>query len=73
MITPMTEIAEQFKKNNPGVEITIVQGGSQDLYNSLKMSKKGDLYLPGSVSYRTKNMEEGKAAPVKCSECHKKE
>ncbi len=54
MIKPMKQLATEFEKLHP-VNITITQGGSQDLYDSLKTSQTGDLYLPGSSSYRTKN------------------
>jgi molybdate transport system substrate-binding protein len=36
-----------------------VQGGSEDLYDSLKLSKKGDLYLPGSDSYIKEYTKDG--------------
>ncbi len=39
--------------------MTVVPGSSGDLYQSLKMSKKGDLYLPGSDIYRTLHSDEG--------------
>lgn len=58
MIKPMKQLAEEFEKQHP-VNITITQGGSQDLYDSLKHSRAGDLYLPGSPSYRTKNSKDG--------------
>lgn len=59
MVKPMTEIINNFEKMNPNVNIIITQGGSQDLYNSLNASRKGDFYLPGSSSYRTKNIQDG--------------
>lgn len=59
MVKPMHEVIERFMAQHPNVNITLVQGGSQDLYNSLKMSKQGDLYLPGSASYRNNNLSEG--------------
>ena len=40
-------------------KINILQGGSGDLYKSLKYAQKGDLYLPGSASYRKKHLKEG--------------
>lgn len=58
MIKPMKQLAEEFEKQHP-VNITITQGGSQDLYDSLKHSQTGDLYLPGSPSYRTNNTADG--------------
>ena len=58
MIKPVSELAKNFEKTH-NCTIKILQGGSQDLYDSIKMSKTGDLYLPGSVSYRDKNINDG--------------
>jgi molybdate transport system substrate-binding protein len=58
MVHPMTEIAHLVEQEQ-GVKITITQGGSEDLYQSLKTSRQGDLYLPGSASYRKRHLEEG--------------
>lgn len=58
MIKPMMQLAKEFEAIH-NVKITLTQGGSQDLYDSLKLSQKGDLYLPGSSSYRTKNEQDG--------------
>ena len=58
MIKPMTQLAYEFEQQFP-VAITFSQGGSQDLYDSLKSSQVGDLYLPGSSSYRTNNLADG--------------
>lgn len=58
MIHPMREIADIVEQQY-NCTVTLMQGGSEDLYNSLKMSKKGDLYLPGSQSYRKGHIDEG--------------
>jgi len=58
MIRPMTEIARAFETKEK-VKITLAQGGSEDLYQSLKKSRAGDLYLPGEPSYRSKYLAEG--------------
>ncbi len=58
MAHPMTEIARLVEQEQ-GVKITITQGGSEDLYQSLKSSRQGDLYLPGSASYRKRHLEDG--------------
>ncbi len=58
MIRPMTEIARAFEAQAP-VRITLSQGGSEDLYQSLKGSRQGDLYLPGEPTFRTKYLPEG--------------
>jgi len=58
MVHPMQKIADIIEKQY-NCKITILQGGSEDIYQSLKMSKKGDLYLPGSDLYRTKHLDDG--------------
>jgi len=58
MVKPITEIAKLMEAKE-NVKIHISQGGSKDLYNSLKQSQTGDLYLPGSSSYRDKNLQDG--------------
>ena len=58
MVHPMSEIARNIEKKE-NCKIKILQGGSQNLYNSLKSSKLGDIYLPGSNSYIKKNKKDG--------------
>jgi len=58
MVKPMHKIANIIEKKYD-VKIKIIQGGSGDLYDSLKASQKGDLYLPGSDSYIKKHLKEG--------------
>ena len=58
MVKPVSELAENFEKAN-NCKIKILQGGSQDLYDSIKSSNVGDLYLPGTLSYRDKYLSEG--------------
>ncbi len=58
MVKPMQEIAHIIERQQH-CTIKILQGGSKDLYKKLKFSKKGDIYLPGSESYRTKNLKDG--------------
>ncbi len=58
MVKPIKELATIIEKKE-NIKVHISQGGSQDLYNSLKLSKVGDLYLPGSASYRKKNLAAG--------------
>ena len=58
MVKPMTELARRFEAKE-GVSIKILQGGSEDLYQSAKASQAGDLYMPGSLSYRNKYLTEG--------------
>ncbi len=58
MIRPMTEISRMFEQRE-NVSIVLAQGGSEDLYQSLKKSGVGDLYLPGEPTFRTKYMSDG--------------
>lgn len=58
MVKPIKEIATRLEPEL-GVKFTIIQGGSEDLYQSLKFAKKGDLYLPGAEVYRKKHLAEG--------------
>ncbi|NPA55876.1 MAG: molybdate ABC transporter substrate-binding protein [Epsilonproteobacteria bacterium] len=58
MAKAMREIA-QLMEHKYNIKIQIIQGGSGDLYNSLSMSKVGDLYLPGSDSYIKKHQKDG--------------
>ena len=58
MVKPMVEISKIIEKKH-NCNIKIIQGGSKDLYQSLSYSKKGDLYLPGSDSYRNKYLKFG--------------
>lgn len=58
MVKPMREIADAFERDF-NCKVIITQGGSEDLYQSLKASRQGDLYLPGSESYRKRHLKEG--------------
>ena len=58
MVKPMKKIATLIEKKY-NCTINIMQGGSQDLYDSLKFSKIGDLYLPGSEAYIKKYKKDG--------------
>lgn len=58
MVKPIKEMAKIIEEKH-NCTIIISQGGSKDLYDSLKLSKKGDLYLPGSESYRKKYLKDG--------------
>lgn len=58
MVRPITELARIFEQREK-MRITISQGGSEDLYQSAKRSRLGDLYLPGEPSYRAKYLAEG--------------
>jgi molybdate transport system substrate-binding protein len=58
MIRPMTEVARAFEQREQ-IKIVLAQGGSEDLYQSLKKSGVGDLYLPGEPTFRSKYLAEG--------------
>lgn len=58
MVRPMTELARVFEQRE-GVRILVAQGGSEDLYQSAKKSRRGDLYLPGEPSFRDKHLADG--------------
>ena len=58
MVKPIKEMAKIIEDKYNCV-IKISQGGSKDLYASLKHAKQGDLYLPGSDSYRINNLKDG--------------
>jgi molybdate transport system substrate-binding protein len=58
MVRPITELAASFEQRE-NIKIRIAQGGSEDLYQSAKKSRLGDLYLPGEPSYRDKYLPEG--------------
>jgi len=58
MAQPMAEIAKVIEERHD-VRVIITQGGSEDLYQSLKTAGVGDLYMPGSSSYRTRHLSEG--------------
>jgi len=50
MYKPIKKISKIIEKKY-NCNINIIQGGSKDLYDSIKYSKIGDLFLPGSESY----------------------
>lgn len=58
MIKPIKEMAKIIEEKY-NCKIKISQGASKDLYEALKYSKVGDLYLPGSDSYRKNNLKDG--------------
>jgi molybdate transport system substrate-binding protein len=58
MVRPITEIAKIIEQQE-NCTITITQDGSKDLYSSIKATKTGDIYFPGSDSFVKKGLEEG--------------
>ena len=58
MVSPVTELADRFAREK-GCRVDVLPGGSNDLYENLKKSRTGDLYLPGSHKYYEKFAHEG--------------
>lgn len=66
MVKPIKEIAGLIESRQ-GIKVTVSQGGSEDLYEALKLARVGDIYFPGSDSYRHRYLPEGllgEAVPV---------
>ena len=61
MVRPITELARAFEQREalPANAIKIAQGGSEDLYQSAKKSRVGDIYFPGEPSFRDKHQADG--------------
>lgn len=64
MVRPITELARSFEQREK-ISIRIAQGGSEDLYQSARKSRLGDIYFPGEPSYRDKYLAEGLLGEVK--------
>jgi molybdate transport system substrate-binding protein len=58
MAQAMSEIANIVEKRE-NCDIKIVQGASKSLYNLIKNSQKGDIFLPGSHSFIVDNLKDG--------------
>ena len=54
MVKPLKELASEFEKLYQ-VKIHIEQGASGYLYRTLRSQRTGDIYFPGSESYRLEN------------------
>ncbi|BCN92428.1 molybdate-binding protein [Thiomicrorhabdus immobilis] len=58
MIRPLSVLAKEFEQQH-SVKIDIKQGGSGFLYKTIKAEKKGDIFFPGTDSYRIKSLKQG--------------
>jgi molybdate transport system substrate-binding protein len=58
----MEEAAETFKKMT-GIHVDLNFGGSGTMLSQMKMSRRGDLYIPGSPDYMIKAEREGMVDP----------
>lgn len=47
---PVEELVEQFQRET-GIQVDVVFGGSGYIMSQMKLSKKGDIYFPGSSDY----------------------
>ena len=59
MIKPMAEIASVFEKRHPGIKLECHDSGTTTLDKTIRESKMGDLFLPGSNSYTDRMKKEG--------------
>jgi molybdate transport system substrate-binding protein len=58
MVRPISELARRFEIKEK-IKVEIIQGGSEDIYQSARRSREGDIYFPGEPSYRDKYLSEG--------------
>jgi len=50
MVKPMLKVASEIEKKYH-CKVTIIQGASRDLFESIRVAQKGDLFLPGNSDY----------------------
>lgn len=58
MVRPVAELARRFELKEK-IKVEIIQGGSEDIYQSARRSREGDIYFPGEPSFRDKYLSEG--------------
>lgn len=56
MVRPLSKLAKEFEQKH-NIKIEIKQGGSSYLFKAIKAEKKGDIFFPGSDSYRKKSLK----------------
>lgn len=61
-VPPTTEAARVFEKKT-GIKVDIIFGGSGHVLSQMKLSKRGDLYFPGSSDYMELAKREGLVLP----------
>ena len=59
---PMEEAAKVFEQKT-GIKVELNWGGSGAVLSQLKLSRRGDLFIPGSPDYMTKAIKEGLVDP----------
>lgn len=60
---PAMEEACTVFKNNTGIKVDLHFSGSGTMLSQMKMSRRGDLYIPGSPDYMLKAEKQGIVAP----------
>lgn len=55
---PLDEAAKLFEKRK-GVKVNIIYGGSGFVLSQMKLTRRGDLYFPGSSDYMQKAIRDG--------------
>lgn len=58
MVRPLQKLAREFEATH-NVKVTIKQGATGYLYHTLKEERKGDIFFPGSETYRQQYQSEG--------------
>ena len=59
---PMEEAAKVFERKT-GIKVELNWGGSGAVLSQLKLSRRGDLFIPGCTDYMTKAIKEGLVEP----------
>lgn len=54
MVKPINQLAKEFEIRHPNTEVKIIQGASGFLLKTVLKKQSGDIYFPGSDSYRKK-------------------
>jgi molybdate transport system substrate-binding protein len=60
---PPTEEAIKLFKQKTGIDVEVVFGGSGTVLSQMELTKKGDLYFPGSSDYMEKAKSAGDVLP----------
>jgi len=60
---PPTDEAIKAFKQKTGIEVEVVYGGSGTVLSQMELTKKGDLYFPGSSDYMEKAKSAGEVFP----------
>jgi len=58
----LEEVSEEFEEET-GISVELHLSGSGEMLSQMKITKSGDLYIPGSDDYMTKAIEDGAADP----------